>query len=173
MIFGKHINRYYLRYAPMLLLGLITLLAVDYLQLLIPNLYQLVINGMNDGSVLYQGIDTAFTMDFLLEEICFPMISIILAMVAGRFLWRICFFGTAIWVETDLRRKMYDAFDGERTLPQISDAIGCKINTLQVFAQQLVDKSLVDYTTKGNARIINKSPSKIALYYATKELGDT
>ena len=77
------------------------------------------------------------------------------------------------FLTSDLRRKMYDAFDGERTLPQISDSIGCKINTLQVFAQQLVDKGLVDYTVKGNARIINKSPSKIALYYATKELGDT
>ena len=108
MIFGKHIRRYYLRYAPMLLLGLLTLVAVDYLQLIIPNLYQLVINGMNDGTVLYQGAETAFTMDFLLERICFPMIGIILAMVFGRFLWRICFFGTAIWVETDLRRRMFD-----------------------------------------------------------------
>ncbi len=79
---------------------------------------------------------------------------------------------SADFLTSDLRFKMYNAFDGERTLPQISEAIGCKINTLQVFAQQLVDKGLVDYTVKGNARIINKSPSKIALYYATKELGD-
>ena len=49
MIFGKHINRYYLRYAPMLLLGLVTLVAVDYLQLIIPELYQLVIDGMHAG----------------------------------------------------------------------------------------------------------------------------
>ena len=33
MIFGKHINRYYLRFAPMLLLGLFALGLVDYLQL--------------------------------------------------------------------------------------------------------------------------------------------
>ena len=39
MIFGKHINRYYLRYAPMLLFGLASLIAVDYLQLVIPELY--------------------------------------------------------------------------------------------------------------------------------------
>ena len=108
MIFGKHIRIYYLRYAPVLLLGLLTLVAVDYLQLLIPNLYQLVINGMNSGTVLYQGAEVPFTMDFLFESICFPMIGIILAMVAGRFLWRICFFGTAIRVETDLRRRMFD-----------------------------------------------------------------
>ena len=58
-------------------------------------------------------------------------------------------------------------------MPEISDAIGCKINTLQVFAQQLVDKELVEYTFKGNAKIINKSFSKIALYYANKELGES
>ena len=107
MIFGKHIRIYYLRYAPALLLGLLTLVAVDYLQLIIPNLYQMVINGMNDGAVYYLGAEVPFTMDFLLECICFPMIGVILAMVAGRFLWRVCFFGAAIRVETDLRNRMF------------------------------------------------------------------
>lgn len=74
------------------------------------------------------------------------------------------------FLTSDLRKNMYDSFDGERTLPEISDDIGCKINTLQIFAQQLIDKKLVDYTLKGNARIIKKSLSKIALYYASKEL---
>ena len=49
MIFGKHINRYYLKYAPMLILGVLTLIVVDYMQLHVPHLYQLVINGMNRG----------------------------------------------------------------------------------------------------------------------------
>ena len=77
------------------------------------------------------------------------------------------------FLTSDLRRNMYDAFDGERTLPEISNDIGCKINTLQIFAQQLVDKGLVDYTFRGNARIIRKSISKIALYYASKQLGES
>ena len=38
MIFGKHINRYYLRYSPLLLIGLLALGTVDYLQLVIPEL---------------------------------------------------------------------------------------------------------------------------------------
>lgn len=37
MIFGKYINRYYLKNAPVLLLGLLALLMVDYIQLLIPS----------------------------------------------------------------------------------------------------------------------------------------
>ena len=108
MIFGKHINRYYFKYAGMLLLGLITLIAVDYLQLLIPNLYQMVINGVNDGYVTVDGVVQEFNMNFLLDKICMPMVWIILAMVFGRFLWRVMFFGAGIRVEEDLRNKMFN-----------------------------------------------------------------
>ena len=108
MIFGKHINRYYLKYAYMLLLGLAALIAVDYMQLEIPELYQMVINGMNRGYVMIDGVQAAFDMDFLLDQICMPMVVIILCMVFGRFLWRVCFFGAAIKVETDLRDRMFD-----------------------------------------------------------------
>ena len=50
MIFGKHINRYYLKYALWLLVGLTALWLVDYFQLIIPEMYRMVINGMNEGS---------------------------------------------------------------------------------------------------------------------------
>ncbi len=108
MIFGTHINRYYLRYAGWLLLGLFTLGLVDFMQLVIPNLYQMVINGMNDGQVMVDGTMVAFDMDFLLDKICMPLVLVILVMVLGRFLWRICIFGSAIKLETDLRNRMFD-----------------------------------------------------------------
>ncbi len=100
MIFGKHINKYYIKYGPVLLLGILSLLVVDFFQLEIPELYQLVIDGASYGEVVVDGVTVPFTIDFVLEEICAPMIGIILAIVAGRFLWRICFFGSAIKVET-------------------------------------------------------------------------
>ncbi len=108
MLFGKHINRYYLRYGAVLLLGLISLVLVDYFQLKVPEIYKMVINGINDGYVTTAEGVFEFNMSFLLEEICKPMILIIAAMVVGRFAWRICFFGSAIKVETDLRRRMFD-----------------------------------------------------------------
>ena len=108
MIFGKYINRYYLRYAHMLLGGLAALIMVDYLQLEIPELYQMVINGINQGYVMVDGVQLAFDIDFLLDRICMPMLGIVLAMVFGRFLWRVCFFGSAIKVEMDLRNRMFD-----------------------------------------------------------------
>ena len=108
MIFGKHINRYYLKYAFMLLLGLMTLVAVDYLQLIIPRLYNIVVNGISKGVVTIDGKEYAFTMDLLLDRVCMPMVGIILCMVAGRFLWRICFLGTGIKMEADLRNRMFN-----------------------------------------------------------------
>jgi len=108
MIFGKHINRYYLKYAPWLLFGLAALVMVDYLQLEIPKLYSMVVNGINEGVVMVDGVPMAFDMDFLLDHICMPMVKVILAIVFGRFLWRICFFGSAVRLEEELRNKMFN-----------------------------------------------------------------
>ena len=108
MIFGKHINRYYLKNAPVLLLGLLALLTVDYIQLLIPQFYRLVINGVNLGQVVVNGQTLPFTKEVLLQHICLPMIWIVVLMVIGRFLWRICFFGSAVRVAANLRERMFD-----------------------------------------------------------------
>ena len=108
MIFGKYINRYYLKHAPVLLLGILSLLTVDYIQLLIPELYRLVINGVNLGQVVVNGQTMAFTKEVLFQHICLPMIYIVVLMVIGRFLWRVCFFGSAVRVAADLREQMFD-----------------------------------------------------------------
>ena len=108
MIFGKYINRYYLKHAPVLLLGILSLLTVDYIQLLIPELYRLVINGVNLGQVVVDGQTMAFTKEVLFQHICLPMIYIVVLMVIGRFLWRVCFFGSAVRVVADLREQMFD-----------------------------------------------------------------
>ena len=108
MLLGKHINRYYLRYAPLLLVGAIALMIVDYTQLIIPNLYSMVINGLTYGTVEVDGVACTFDMDFLLDVICMPMVKLILVIAIGRFLWRWCLFGAGIKVETQLRNRMFD-----------------------------------------------------------------
>ena len=109
MIFGKHINRYYFKYAGWLILGLVTLGMVDYLQLEIPKLYRMLINGINSGEVDLNGMMMTFDMDFVLDHICMPMVKVILAIVAGRFLWRICFFGSAMRLEEDISKLLRKA----------------------------------------------------------------
>ena len=108
MVFGKHINRYYLKHLFALLLGLVSLVAVDYFQLKIPELYRMVINGANEGVVDVGGTLVQFDMDFVWEHICKPMFLIIVIMVVGRFMWRMCFLGSGIKVERDLRQRMFD-----------------------------------------------------------------
>ena len=108
MIFGKHINRYYLKYALWLLAGLAALATVDYLQLEIPKLYRTLINGMNSGVVEYGGVQESFNMAFVIDKICMPMVGIMSVIIVGRFLWRVCFFGSAVRLEEDLRNRMFD-----------------------------------------------------------------
>ena len=57
MLFGKHINRYYLRHAPALLFGILSLVVVDYMQLKIPELYK------------------TLTTEFLPDPTCYPKIE--------------------------------------------------------------------------------------------------
>ena len=112
MIFGKHINRYYIKYLHLILGGVIALVLVDFFQLEIPKLYQMVVDGISYGAVEIDGVSHAFDMQFLLDQICRPLLLIMLAMIIGRFLWRVCFFGSAIRVETDLRSEMFNHCKG-------------------------------------------------------------
>ena len=108
MVFGKYVNKYYRKHFFALLLGVIALIAVDYFQLKIPEFYNYIVTGLDKGEVIIGETTFAFDLDFLLDKICAPMILTILVMAVGRFLWRVCMFGTAIKVETDLRERMFD-----------------------------------------------------------------
>ena len=109
MILGKHINRYYWKYAGMLLLGLVALTMVDALQLVIPKLYRMVIDGMSGASRVeaLNGQLMTFDLNFVMDWVCMPMVGVILALVFGRFLWRVCFLGSAVRLEEDLRNRMF------------------------------------------------------------------
>ena len=77
LLFGKHINRYYLRYGWLLPPGVAALGTVDVNMLKMPELYRLVVNGLNSGTgTLADGTAVPFDMHFLLEEICRPMLFI-------------------------------------------------------------------------------------------------
>ena len=108
MLFGKSINRYYLKYLHLFLLGIIALVTIDYAQLEIPKLYRYLINGINTGIVEINGQALPFDFNFVLDRICMPMMLIILSLVIGRFAWRICFFGAGIKLETNLRLRLFD-----------------------------------------------------------------
>ena len=107
MVFGKHVNRYYLKYSPLLILGILSLIMVDYFQLITPELYGLLLDGANYGEVKIDGVMQEFTMELALKHIFEPMLTVIFVMMIGRFLWRVCFFGSGIRLATDMRRRMF------------------------------------------------------------------
>lgn len=98
MIFGKHINRYYLQYLHLFILGIAGLVLVDIFQLVIPELFGDLIDGINQKTLTEQS----------LLKIVKSLIIIIGIMFVGRFGWRICIFGLAVQVESDLRKRMFE-----------------------------------------------------------------
>ena len=96
MLFGKHINRYYLKYAPLFILGILALVAVDIIQLFIPEYLGEVVKILQtDGDkqrIITLGI---------------YVLIVAAGMFLGRFLWRITLFNAAFRIEADMRHKMF------------------------------------------------------------------
>ncbi|MBU1145558.1 MAG: ABC transporter ATP-binding protein/permease [Firmicutes bacterium] len=97
MIFGKHVNKFYLKYGFFFLIGVAALVAVDFYQLLIPDITGSIIEGL-EYETLTSEVLKAFMMD---------LIKIALIIVGGRFLWRIFIFGTSRRVDYELRNMMF------------------------------------------------------------------
>ena len=107
MLFGKYINKFYLKYSWIIFIGVLALILVDIAQLRIPEIYSYIIDGLNQETI---------TLDKeTLLSLCNEMFIIVFVMVVGRMLWRLCFFGSAIKVVSSLREKM---FNHSKDLPQ-------------------------------------------------------
>jgi ATP-binding cassette subfamily B protein len=89
---------------------------------------------MNDGVVMLEGELVPFDWDLLLDKVCLPMIFVIVLMTFGRFLWRICFFGSGIRVETSIRSKM---FAHSRKLSQEYYSVNKVGNLMSLFTNDL------------------------------------
>jgi len=103
MIFGKAINKYYLRNAHWFIVGIIALIVIDYVQLEIPRVISEIVGGLTPaegtGTLL---LTHSGLIDFLLEILVFVGI-----MVVGRFVWRICIFGASRRFDYGLRNDMF------------------------------------------------------------------
>lgn len=97
MLFGRHVNKYYIRYWYMFLLGIVATIVVDIVQLEIPNNYGNLIDHLEQQNLTVP----------LLMAIITNISMIIIILFVGRFLWRICLLGAAIKVERDLRKEMF------------------------------------------------------------------
>ena len=96
MLFGKYINRYYLKYAPLFIIGILALLAVDWIQLYIPEYLGEVVKILNTGGDKERIITLGIYV-----------IIVAAGMFLGRFLWRITLFNAAFRIEAEMRHQMF------------------------------------------------------------------
>lgn len=99
MLFGKYVNRFYIKYGLYFLIGIITLVAVDYIQLLVPEYLGQVVDILKSENV---PIDLE-----AINRIVLYVIFIALGMFAGRIIWRLAIFHAATEIEASLRHDMF------------------------------------------------------------------
>lgn len=101
MVFGKYVNKFYKKYFWHFFFGILTVIFVDYIQLFIPAITGKIIDSITNGGI------SEGNWQFLIEQIIY--IALVgLGMFVGRFLWRICIFGEAVLVQSDLRFDMFE-----------------------------------------------------------------
>lgn len=97
MLFGKYINKYYLKYIWLYLIGVVGLVAVDWFQLYIPEYLGEIVDVLGG-----EEIDLA-----ALNEIIVGVIVVAFVMFVGRVSWRFSIFAASQKTEAGIRRQMF------------------------------------------------------------------
>lgn len=91
------LKEYFLKYKIPYILGIITLLVVDYMQLYIPQIIGMVTDGIKDGHLDSAGI----------WKLGMALLGVTSILVLGRVGWRYFIIGTSRKVETDIRHQIF------------------------------------------------------------------
>ena len=97
MLFGKHINKFYLRYGAFFIIGLIALIMVDYVQLFIPEFLGTIVSEVEKEDMNIE----------LINETIIKTILVAVAMFIGRMAWRFSVFNASQRIEAGLRHDMF------------------------------------------------------------------
>ena len=101
MLFGKYVNKYYLKYAVLFIIGIAALIAVDWIQLYIPEFLGKVVKILNEQKPLTDGGKSEIVRLALLT------LAVAGGMFLGRFLWRITLFNASFKIEAEMRHEMF------------------------------------------------------------------
>lgn len=105
MLFGKNVNKYYIKYFLFFLFGLIALLAVNWYQLEIPRICGEILDGIGDTAK--NDPNSLFHNPEGIKWLMLELAGIAGIMFVGRFTWRYCIFGVAARIEADIREDMF------------------------------------------------------------------
>ena len=98
MLLGKYINKYYLKYIIYLIIGIVSLVVVDYWGLLIPEYLGEIIDLFNEDTAL------EFSM---ISGIIGNLFWIAVLSFFGRIIWRYTIFHASTKIESSLRHEMF------------------------------------------------------------------
>ncbi len=105
MIFSKSINKYYRKFAPLFLMGIVSLLIVDLAQLEVP----IIIGQLVDDLEAYRtGEHTNAEIQTIINDIVLTLSLIAALIVGGRFIWRLGIMGGSRRLVYELRNDMFD-----------------------------------------------------------------
>jgi len=97
MLFGKNINKYYIKYAVYIIIGIIALIFVDVYQLKMPEILGGLVSNIKNKTLTIE----------LVTQYIKEMILIVTVMFLGRFAWRICIFGNGVRIQADIRAELF------------------------------------------------------------------
>lgn len=100
MLFGRYINKYYLKYAIFFIIGVAALVAVDFAQLFIPEYLGNLVDLLKDGVISAEEQ----------SKIVYMIIATLVVagvIMLGRVLWRLTIFHAAFKIGYNLRKEMF------------------------------------------------------------------
>ncbi|MBR5043702.1 MAG: ATP-binding cassette domain-containing protein, partial [Clostridia bacterium] len=97
MLLSKHLNKYYARYWYFFLVGIFSLIAVDYVQLFEPEFLGELVDTISNGSATVASV----------VSISLKLLIVAGIMFAGRMLWRFTLFNASLRIQAGLRREMF------------------------------------------------------------------
>ena len=105
MIFGKNVNKYYLKYFLFFFFGLAALIVINWVQLKIPKICGVILDGIGDAAK--EDPNSLFNNPEQIKNLMIQLACIAGIMFIGRFAWRYCIFGVAARIEADIRDEMF------------------------------------------------------------------
>ena len=99
MVFGKHINKFYLKYLFFFIAGILALIVVDYAQTAIPRLVGMIIDTTNEAVI----VEKSELGKILLQILLYAGLDF-----GFRVIWRLCIMYEANRIQKDLREEMFN-----------------------------------------------------------------
>ena len=97
MIFGKYVNRFYLKYFLHFFIGVLFLILVDYVQLLVPQIIGDLSRANDNGTLT----------EIMINQGALNIFYVAIFMFTGRFIWRVSILSGAFNIASDLREDMF------------------------------------------------------------------